>query len=255
MIDDRTLKTDITQLWDRIYVDYDDCYAHGIKSDREREEWKKLLDSLVREKHSRILDVGAGTGFLSMFLAELGHEVKGIDLSENMLSRAKKKADMAGYDNVVFAIADAEKTGEKSSSYDVIVNRHLVWTLPHPKKAIKEWKRVLKPGGKLIIIEGNWYYNRLSDRIQVFLGKCLLSIQERRNAFINDGDYQKEVKKSLPMMKSRNAKQLARMVKEDGFQVTVVKPKQVDKAEKAAMPLATRLMNPHKRIVIVGIKE
>ena len=75
------------------------------------------------------------TGFVSLLLAELGHTCKGVDLSENMLSKAKEKAEKAGFHDVTFAIGDAEDTKEPADQYDVVINRHLVWTLPHPEKA------------------------------------------------------------------------------------------------------------------------
>ena len=156
---------------------------------------------------------------------------------------------------MTFAIGDAEDTKEPAEQYDIVINRHLVWTLPHPEKAIKEWKRVLKPGGRLVIMEGNWHYNRLSDRIQVFFGKCLITLVEHRNAFSNDGDYDKDTKEELPMMKSRNAKRLSRMVQDAGMKVTVLPMTEVDRAEKKAMPLRYRLLNPHKRITVIGVKE
>jgi len=252
---DESLKKNITELWNHVYEDYDSYYAHGLKSEKEKREWLLLLDSLIDKKPSKILDVGTGTGFISLLLAELGHSCKGVDLSENMMSVAKTKAEKAGLKNVSFAVADAESTGEESESYDVVTNRHLVWTLPHPETAVREWRRVLKPGGKLIIIEGNWHYNRPTDKIQVFFGKCLLSIQEKRNAFSNDGDYDAKTKESLPMLKSKNARRLAAMVKEAGFSVSVMELTAVDRAEKSAMPFAYRLLNPHKRIAVVGIKE
>ena len=172
-----------------------------------------------------------------------------------MLSKAKEKAEKAGFHNVTFTIGDAEDTKEPADQYDVVINRHLVWTLPHPEKAIKEWKRVLKPGGRLVIMEGNWHYNRLSDRIQVFFGKCLITLVEHRNAFSNDGDYDKDTKEELPMMKSRNARRLAQMVQNAGLKVTVIPMTEVDRAEKQAMPLRYRLLNPHKRITVIGVKE
>lgn len=254
-LDDNTIKKGITELWNNAYTNYDNCYAHGMKSEGEKLEWLRLLDRLIETKPSEVLDVGAGTGFVSLLLAEQGHNCKGVDLSENMLSVARAKAEKAGYTNVSFAIADAEDTKEQSNYYDVVINRHLVWTLPHPEKAIRDWKRVLKPGGKLIIMEGNWHYSRPSDKLQVFLGRCLLSIQEKRNAFSHNGDYDADLKKSLPMLKSKNAKRLSNMVEDAGFAVSVVPLKDVDRAEKKAMPMAYRLLNPHKRIAVIGIKE
>lgn len=255
IIDDKTIKKDIAKLWNQAYIDYDDCYAHGLKSEKERLEWLKLLNILIKKKPSKILDVGAGTGFITMFLAELGHKCKGIDLSEKMLSVAESKASKAGYDNVTFTLGDAENTGEGSNQYDVVINRHLVWTLPHPHEAIKEWYRILKPDGELIIMEGNWHYNRFSDKTKVFVGKCLLSVQQGQSAFSHKGNYNKDVIEALPMMKSKNAKRLATLVKNAGFSVTVVKLTDIDKAEKEAMPYAYRLINPYKRIAVIGIKE
>lgn len=254
-MNDKSVKQNITRLWNKAYVNYDECYAHGLKSEGERQEWLKFLSKVIEKQPLNILDVGAGTGFVSLLLAELGHTCKGIDLSENMLSKAKEKAEKAGFQNVNFVIGDTENTKEPEGLYDVVINRHLVWTLPHPEKAIREWKRVLKPGGRLVIMEGNWHYNRLSDRIQVFLGKCLITIVEHRNAFSNDGDYDKKTKENLPMLKSKNAKRLAEMVQNAGLKVTVIPMTDVDRAEKRAMPLRYRLLNPHKRITVIGVKE
>lgn len=102
---------------------------------------------------------------------------------------------------------------------------------------------------------GSWHYNRLSDWIQVFLGKCLITLVEHRNAFSNDGDYDKDTKEELPMMKSRNARRLGQMVQNAGLKVTVLPMTEVDRAEKQAMPLRYRLLNPHKRITVIGVKE
>ena len=257
MLDDKHIKEEIAGNWDRASETYDDCYAHGIKSEAETREWLRLLDQLVEQGEipRQVLDVGAGTGIITLLLARLGHRCKGLDLSENMLAVARHKAEAAGLDNVTFAVGDAEDTGEASGSYDVVINRHLVWTLPHPEQAIAEWKRVLKPGGKLIVLEGNWHYNRLPDRISMFFGRCLLSLQERRNAFSHQGDYGEELKASLPMLQSRNARRLAQMLREAGFaSVEVLPMTRVDRAEKAAMPLGYRLLNPHKRMAFVAVK-
>ena len=83
----------------------------------------------------------------------------------------------------------------------------------------------------------------------------LHSYLEHRNAFSNDGDYDKDTKEELPMMKSRNARRLAQMVQDAGLKVTVIPMTEVDRAEKQAMPLRYRLLNPHKRITVIGVKE
>ena len=91
-MNDKTIKKNITKLWNQAYINYDDCYAHGLKSEGEKKEWLRFLRKVIGKQTCSILDVGAGTGFVSLLLAELGHTCKGVDLSENMLSKAKEKA-------------------------------------------------------------------------------------------------------------------------------------------------------------------
>ena len=63
-----------------------------------------------------------------------------------MLERARVKPAARGR-NIRFLMGDAERTMEADGSYDVITNRHLVWTLVDPLACFREWHRVLKPGG------------------------------------------------------------------------------------------------------------
>ena len=116
-MNDKTIKQNITRLWNQAYINYDDCYAHGLKSEEEKKEWLRFLRKVIGKQPCSILDVGAGTGFVSLLLAELGHTCKGIDLSENMLSKAKEKAEKAGFHNVTFAIGDAEDTKEPADQW------------------------------------------------------------------------------------------------------------------------------------------
>ena len=62
-------------------------------------------------------------------------------------------------------MGDAERTLEKPESYDVLVTRHLVWTLVDPKAAFREWHSLLKPGGKLLIVDGDFVSDTLVKRM------------------------------------------------------------------------------------------
>ena len=55
---------------------------------------------------------------------------------------------------VRFEEADAEALPFAPASFDLVVSRHLLWTLPHPEAAIDEWRRVLRPGGRLVVVDG-----------------------------------------------------------------------------------------------------
>lgn len=78
-----------------------------------------------------------------------------MDWSEPMLERARQKAKSRGRD-ISFRMGDAENTMEPDDHYDVVVNRHLVWTLVDPAAAFREWLRVLKPGGRVLIVDGDF---------------------------------------------------------------------------------------------------
>ena len=122
--------------------------------------WKDILSGLARGRDGlNILDVGTGTGFLAFLLAEMGHQVVGIDLSAGMLSMARGKANNSGLP-VSFQKADAEHTGFPAQTFDMVVSRHLIWNLPHPDLAIEEWARVTKPGGIVGVINGTFAVNR-----------------------------------------------------------------------------------------------
>jgi ubiquinone/menaquinone biosynthesis C-methylase UbiE len=98
------------------------------------------------------LDIGCGTGFLSLELASRGHRVTGVDFAPSMIAQARKKA--AERQAVIcYKEADAEQLPFAVASFDIAVSRHLLWTLPHPEKAMDEWIRVLRPGGRLIVVD------------------------------------------------------------------------------------------------------
>ena len=115
--------------------------------------WKKrhgntLFTKSLETKKLKILDVGTGNGSLALVLAGMGHDVVGIDISEGVLSVAKEKAKERGV-NPDLRIGDAESLEFEDKCFDAVVSRIVLWTLPNPQKAIEEWRRVLKPGGKV----------------------------------------------------------------------------------------------------------
>lgn len=119
-------------------------------------QWESILKELVSGAPGRLaLDIGTGRGHFAVYLARLGFFVTGIDLSENMISYARQNAAWHKLD-IDFQIGDAEKLEFDDNTFDVVVSRNLLWTLPSPDKALKEWRRVLKPGGTLVVSDGFW---------------------------------------------------------------------------------------------------
>ncbi|BBO82405.1 SAM-dependent methyltransferase [Desulfosarcina ovata subsp. sediminis] len=156
MIYETDLKGVIATRWSIRARTYDLSPGHGIHSEREKQAWVNILsDALDQKTNLTVLDVGTGTGALALLLAEMNHNVVGIDLSEKMLARARDKARTASL-KADFKIGDAESPPFEKESFDAIVCRHLLWTLPNPERAVDEWRNVLKPGGRVVIIDGNF---------------------------------------------------------------------------------------------------
>ena len=151
------VKQQVATHWDRRAAHFDEVFGHSISTPAERAAWNRILDLVVPKGAAlAALDIGCGTGFLSLELAVRGHRVTGIDFAPAMLELARRKAAERGLD-IHFEPADAEQSPFPPGSFDLAISRHVLWTLPHPEAAIDEWIRVLRPGGRVVIIDGSQY--------------------------------------------------------------------------------------------------
>jgi ubiquinone/menaquinone biosynthesis C-methylase UbiE len=151
------VKQQVTAHWDRRAAHFDEDFGHSIATQGERAAWDRILDLVLPNGRTLdALDVGCGTGFLSLELAARGHRIVGVDLAPSMLALARQKAAAQGR-SVRFEEADAENLPFRPASFDLVISRHVLWTLPHPEAAIDDWQRVLRPGGRLAIVDGAQY--------------------------------------------------------------------------------------------------
>jgi ubiquinone/menaquinone biosynthesis C-methylase UbiE len=150
------VKQQVAAHWNRRAAHFDEDFGHSIRTAAERAAWDRILGVLVpRRGPLDALDVGCGTGFLSLELAARGHRVTGIDFAPAMLTEARRKAAQSGA-SIRFERADAEQLPFPPASFDLVISRHVLWTLPHPEAAIDEWIRVLRPAGRLAVIDGQF---------------------------------------------------------------------------------------------------
>ena len=142
--------------------------------------WGIILNDIVSgASGKRALDVGTGTGQFALYLAGSGFVVTGIDLAENMISHAKQNAGRHKLD-IDFQIGDAERLEFEDNTFDVVVSRNLLWTLPNPQQAIFEWHRVMKPGAILVVCDGLWM-NYTWKRIHCFVADSFKTIFGNRS--------------------------------------------------------------------------
>jgi ubiquinone/menaquinone biosynthesis C-methylase UbiE len=150
------VKQQVAAHWNRRAAHFDEDFGHSIRTSAERLAWDRILDLLLAGRGVLdALDVGCGTGFLALELAGRGHRVTGVDFAPAMLAEARRKAAASGL-SIRFEEADAERLPFAAGSFDLAISRHLLWTLPHPEAAIDEWIRVVRPGGRLVIVDGQF---------------------------------------------------------------------------------------------------
>ena len=113
-----------------------------------------ILKRLDGKNHLSILDAGSGPGWLSKLLADGGHKVKACDISPQLIAKAK-----ADYPKIDFQIADLTKPlPYADAEFDCVILSLSALDLHDQKKAFLEIKRIIKSGGRLIIITVNPYY-------------------------------------------------------------------------------------------------
>jgi SAM-dependent methyltransferase len=150
------VKQQVAAHWNRRAPGFDADFGHSIRTPAERAAWDRILDLIVPARGTLdALDVGCGTGFLTFELAARGHRVTGIDFAPAMIAEARRKAAERGL-TVCLEEADAEQLPFAGGRFDLLVSRHLLWTLPHPEAAIDEWIRVLRPEARLVVVDGQF---------------------------------------------------------------------------------------------------
>ena len=139
------------------------------KNELENEMGQRWLHEIQRflpeGRKLDILDVGTGTGFFAILLAEKGHRVEGIDLTPAMLEEARTLAKQRNLD-ITFREMDAQNLAYPDDTFDVVISRNLTWTLPDPERAYASWFRVLKPGGVLLNFDADYAAHVRSHSVQ-----------------------------------------------------------------------------------------
>ena len=142
--------------WDKLAATFDDEPDHGLDDPVVRHEWRRCLQEWLPDRPLSILDAGCGTGSLSLLMAELGHQVTGIDWSPAMIALATSKAAASGR-ALFFEVGDARDPQRGGVKYDVVTCRHLLWAFTEPREVLQRWIELLVPGGMLLLIEGHWH--------------------------------------------------------------------------------------------------
>ena len=143
----------IREFWDRDAATYDLSASHAVSDPLEAATWRAVLRGVLPEPPATVLDVGAGTGSLSVLAAEIGYRVTSLDLSDAMLAKAREKAEARRLE-LSFEVGSAMTP--PAGPFAAVMERHVLWTMPDPVGALSAWRDVTALGGRLVLFEGVW---------------------------------------------------------------------------------------------------
>ncbi|CAN5708595.1 class I SAM-dependent methyltransferase [soil metagenome] len=218
--------------WDADADTYDRGSDHTPRSSLERAAWAAALCGLLPPPPAAVLDVGAGTGFLSLLLAAHGYHVTALDLSPRMLDRLRSKASAAGVDVQTHeGPADEPPAG----GFAAVVQRHVLWTQPDPVRTLNAWQAAA-PDGRLLLLESMWGVAAgPADRVRIRARRRLREL--RREPSSHHAELDPAVTSALPLAGGATPERLVELVESSRWGAArVERLRDVEWAARRALP-------------------
>jgi ubiquinone/menaquinone biosynthesis C-methylase UbiE len=203
--------------WDRDAATYDRSPSHAASDPVEAAAWRAALRATLPDPPATVLDVGAGTGAMTLLAAELGYRVTALDLSEGMLEQARAKASERSLD-VKFVVGSS--TMPPGGPFDAVMERHVLWTTPEPTGALAAWRRAA-PAGRLVLFEGIWGRRDTLQRARDAAAEVLQRLH--RIPHDHHAEYDDDVLAQLPLARLPSAEPLVRAVYEAGWRAARIR--------------------------------
>jgi SAM-dependent methyltransferase len=240
---------EIREFWDEDAAGYDASPSHYPQRPQEQAAWAAALRRLLPEPPAAVLDVGAGTGFLSLLLAGQGYQVTAVDLSPGMLGRLQAKAAQRG---LSIQTVESDALNPPAGDFDAVVERHLLWTLPDPGKALAAW-HAAAPHARLVLIEGSWGSTRAGSSQDLRARARELADRVRGAQPDHHDHYSNRVLQALPHGHGLSTEQAVSLVQASPWgQARLERLRDVEWAITDGRGLVGELLGTHARWAVVA---
>ena len=143
------------EYWSGRAPEYSQLHMDSYLSSKRMMFAEQVAESMPAFETIDALDLGCGTGFMSLLLLDAGCRVTGIDFSDEMLSLARRNVAEKGY-KASFLHMKAQKLEFPDESFDFVVSRNVTWTLENVDVVYAEVMRVLRDGGVFLNLDANY---------------------------------------------------------------------------------------------------
>jgi SAM-dependent methyltransferase len=236
----------IRRYWDDDAQVYDISPRHQPTDAGVVAAWTAAVRRTLPPAPSRVLDCGAGTGFLSLIAARLGHRVTALDMSAGMLEVLQDKAGREQL-SVEILVAPAH---EPLSGFDAVMERNLLWTLPDPVGTLAAWKEA-NPGARLASFGGIWGRADPWERLQASARRVAARIKKTPPE--HHAHYSSELVASLPLGRGTTPDAVVEVVSAAGWrQPRLERLRDVEWAEALTLGPVERLLGVPARFLVTA---
>ncbi len=146
MVSSPNIKEFVHQQFSAVAANYSTSAVHAAGVDL-----TKMVEVAQLSGQERLLDAGCGAGHTALTFAPYVNHVTAFDLSEEMLAQVRRLAVERNLSNIETHKGDVEHLPFDAASFDIVTSRYSAHHWPNPQHALREIRRVLKPGGKFVL--------------------------------------------------------------------------------------------------------
>lgn len=152
--DQAVVKRVLKKRQDKTRAFFDDVAGRFGRSYVPGKSWKSVAEALLKLMPPMVIaDLGAGEGAFSLLLAQRAKQVIAVDTSARMIEVGRQQAKRQGVKNVDYRLGDMEEVPIEDGSVDLVFFSQSLHHALHPERAVAEAWRILKPGGRIAILD------------------------------------------------------------------------------------------------------